>query len=101
MGTFTGTGNKGAPAPWRSADAREMMCMSQQNVSRILNTGEVRATVDEAQQITATGAKLAAENMIGAAEYFSTYHAMLEKGEKPGQGIDDKMVDLATRHHGK
>jgi hypothetical protein len=82
----------------------EMMSMTQQNVSRILNTEEVRAIVDEAQQIIATGAKLAAENMVGAAEYFGSYLAKLKRGGKPETDIDKQMVDYgykASREIGK
>jgi predicted transcriptional regulator len=82
----------------------EVAGVTQQAVSKVLNKDEIKALVDQAQEIIATGAITAADNMIGAAEYFRDYLKKLKKGEKMEQDVDKQMIDYgfkASREIGK
>ncbi|HME45906.1 MAG TPA: hypothetical protein VKF36_22650 [Syntrophorhabdales bacterium] len=81
----------------------ELMGMSQQNVSRILNREEIKVILEEAQQIIAQAATDAADNMVESARYFKDYVTKVRKGEKPGE-VDRQLLDYgfkASREIGK
>ena len=73
----------------------KLMGMSQQNVSRILSTKEIKVILEEAQQIIAQAAPDAAYVMVESARHLKDYVDKVRKGETPDD-VDRQLLYSLT-----